>query len=93
MKFTIELIQSRFLASMSQPFEEVPSWFNSVWLALEELGYCDDLGGMQYQRIYREWIAQHIKSIEAFIKKNANELPGDFLPSEGPDSGVDFSKN
>ena len=93
MKVTLETIKKAFLASMDRTAQEEPTWFDAVWVALEALGYCDALGGMQYMRIYREWVAQHIKSIEAFILINANELPGDFLPSDGPDSGVDFSKN
>jgi len=93
MKVTLETIKRAFLANMDRSKQKDPTWFDAVWVALEELGYCDHFGGMQYCRIYREWVDQHIKSIEAFILTNANELPGDFLPSEGPDSGVDFSEN
>jgi hypothetical protein len=51
--------------------------FDIAWMKLEQLGTCDGIGGVEYERVKHEWDEHdRIGSVEAFIRVRANALPG-----------------
>lgn len=49
--------------------------FNKIWDKLEEVGKCDGRGGMEYKRVYSEWLdKERPPDIESFIIERANTL-------------------
>jgi len=47
--------------------------FHRAWLKLSEEGQCDSPGGMEFKRVYAEWVAAHSPMpIEDFIVERAN---------------------
>lgn len=52
--------------------------FASTWYALSAVGACDAIGGMEYQRVLREWEqAGFPVDLEEFIRRRANIGPED----------------
>ena len=50
--------------------------FDSFWIPLSREGKCDGWGGMEYQRVYSEWIAEGKPPfVEDFIILHANGYP------------------
>lgn len=46
--------------------------FCDVWEMLAEAGYCDSIGGAEYDRIVREWNDAGRPEPETFIVQRAN---------------------
>jgi hypothetical protein len=56
--------------------------FDDAWRTLADLGQCDTIGGMEYQRVLGEWRGyKGSDSMENFIKRRANIGP--FEKKEG----------
>jgi hypothetical protein len=67
--------------------DESPRWwrrqqrdkFDNWWRQLAVRGSCDALGGREYCRVYREWVAMgRPPDVRAFILESANR------PSDSP---------
>jgi hypothetical protein len=52
--------------------------FLAVWKRLARKGACDDAGGAEFRRVFREWIgAGHPLPVAHFIRNRANIPAGD----------------
>ena len=52
--------------------------FNACWVKTEKTGGCDGFGGMEYERVKREWdAAGKPENIAEFIIERANVLVSD----------------
>ncbi len=49
--------------------------FDAVYEKLSKTGACDSPGGMECERVRREWIAEGCPEVEAFIRRHANVVP------------------
>jgi len=51
--------------------------FIRIWRQMADEGRCDEEGGRQYERIYREWVAQGRPfPVREFIWREAHVIPG-----------------
>lgn len=64
--------------------------FDAQWKRLAELGACDELGGLEYERVRAEFFAAGSPSpIEPFIRRRANAGPdGKDAPIPGEEAAV-----
>jgi hypothetical protein len=47
--------------------------FDDVWQRLADQSVCEEIGGMEYSRVKREWVQWgRKKSLEEFIRERAN---------------------
>lgn len=55
---------------------DAKEFFDVTWAALADAGWCDDIGGMEYQRVLKEWLSLAVPpDVTEFIKRRANIGP------------------
>lgn len=64
------------LEAQSAAARELDRQFLAAYGRLADEGACDAPGGGEYQRVKAEWIAAGRPTVDPFIRRRANVVPG-----------------